>query len=183
MILGISQEERDFRETGKNNTSNIFYVATWKLNLEAKPVWIYTLHHFCKGESPFWNCAEEPQKMEAALWRIPVHHISFQTWEHPELPEEPTVGYWALLWRACKLFTALPHGQSHTSCSGEERLPWPSCREFRGGRHLPMGMSSDPPLMMQLEAWHVSLRVTLDGLPPAEGCVVPAPRAGCWECP
>lgn len=46
-----------------------------------------------------------------------------------------------------------------------------------------MGMSSDPPLMMQLEAWHASVRVTLDGLPPVEGCVVPVSRGGCWECP
>lgn len=58
MSFGISQEERDFRESLGRPTLNIYFfmLIHKKLNLEEKPVWVYTLNHFCQGESPFWNC-------------------------------------------------------------------------------------------------------------------------------
>ena len=48
----------------------------------------------------------------------------------------------------------------------------PSCTELSGGRHLPKGMSSDSLIMVQLEAWQATVKVTQDGFHPAEGCVV-----------
>lgn len=68
MRLRIGQEERDFRETGKANTSNIYFLCCYmKVKLGGKACLGLYSESLCKGEIPPWNCAEKPQKMEAAL--------------------------------------------------------------------------------------------------------------------
>lgn len=80
-------------------------------------------------------------------WGLPCGESQFTTTCSFDLratwtPEVLTIRCQALLWRACKSVyhtppPPAPHAQSHTSCSGEERLHWPSCRELEEGGTCP----------------------------------------------